>query len=358
MARGVLAAAPGAEILRAPMADGGEGFTQALVDLTGGSLHPVDVTGPAGDPVSAHIGMLGGSHIGTGVLEIASAAGLRQLPPEKRDPLRTTSYGVGELIRATLDLGAKRLLVGCGDSGVNDGGSGLAEALGVRLLNQHSQPIGRGGLALTELAEIDLSQRDPRLASIVIDVAVNWENMLLGSRGVARIYGPQKGASRAAVSQLQAGLYNLARVIREDLGIDVRTMKGAGASGGIGAGLYALIGARLFPRFEILSRFLNVDELIADADLVLTAEGTIDRQTALGKLPGEIARRAKLHGVPVVALVGSIGDGADIMHAAGIDAYFSIMTRPYSLPEAMVHAKELVAKTTEQIIRLALVKIE
>jgi glycerate kinase len=276
------------------------------------------------------------------------------VPLDQRDPLRTTSYGVGELIAAALDLRAGRLLIGCGDSGVNDGGAGLAEALGIRLLDRRGRPIGRGGRALARLAKVDMAARDPRLKRVQIDVAVNWNNTLLGRRGVARMFGPQKGASPAAIAELERGLSNLVAVIRRDLGLRVGNMPGAGASGGLGAALHAFFGARLHPRFEVLSRFLDFDGLLDRADLVLTAEGSIDRLTPIGKLPAEIARRAKLRGVPVVALVGSVGEGARATHAVGIDAYFSILNRPYSLEEAMLKAPELVAEATEQALRLAL----
>lgn len=354
MARGVEAASPNAEILRAPMVDGGEGFTETITELTGGRLHAVTTTGPVGQRLKANIGHLGGPHAGTVVMEIAAAAGLRHVPLDQRDPLRTTSYGVGELIGAALDLGADRVLIGCGDSGVNDGGAGLAQALGVRLLDWRGKPIRRGGRGLARLATVDISARDPRLDRVQIDVAVNWHNKLLGPRGVARVFGPQKGASPTAVAELEGGLTNLATVIRRQLGLSVRNMPGAGASGGLGAGLHAFVGARLYPRFEVLTRFLDFDSLLERADLVLTAEGTIDRLTPIGKLPAEIARRAKLRGVPVVALVGSVGKGARATHGIGIDAYFSILNRPYSLASAMSNAPKLVEEATEQIVRLAL----
>ena len=309
MARGVKAAVPDAEILRAPMVDGGEGFTSALVEMTGGRLHPVRVTGPVGDPVEAHIGVLGGAHAGVAVIEIAAAAGLRHVPLDQRQPLKTTSYGVGELIRETQALGVTRLLIGCGDSGVNDGGAGLAQALGIRLFDRRGRKIGPGGGALGRLAGIDLSARDPRLARLKIDVAVNWNNALLGRRGVARVFGPQKGASPAAVVKLEHGLRTLAAVIRRDLKIDVGKMAGAGASGGLGAGLHAFLGARLHPRFKVLSRFLKFDALLDRADIVLTAEGTIDRLTLLGKMPAEVARRAKQRGIPVLPLSAPLATG-------------------------------------------------
>jgi glycerate kinase len=354
MARGVKAAAPHAQILKAPMVDGGEGFTRTLTELTGGRLRPVSVTGPVGQRLRAYVGQLGGPHAGTAAIEIAAAAGLRHVPLHQRDPLRTTSYGVGELIGAALDMGPEQLLIGCGDSGVNDGGAGLAQALGVRLLDRRGKSISRGGRGLARLAAIDLSGRDARLDRTRIDVAVNWKNMLLGRRGVARTFGPQKGASPAAIAELDGGLANLVRVIRRDLGLHVHNKPGAGASGGLGAGLHAFLGARLYPRFEVLSRFLDFDGLLASADLVLTAEGSIDRLTPIGKLPTEIARRAKLRGVPVVALVGSVGPGARATHAIGIDAYLSILNRPCSLAEAMSNAADLVTQATEQAIRLAL----
>lgn len=356
MAEGVRRAVPDAEILCAPMADGGEGFTQTLVELTGGRLRPVQVSGPLGQPLVAHLGLLGGLHEGTIAIEIAAAAGLRHVPIAQRNPLDTTSYGVGELIGKALDLGVQRLLIGCGDSGVNDGGSGLAQALGIRMSDHQGQAIGHGCKALAGLAHIDLSGRDPRLKNVHIDVAVNWENLLLGPCGVSQTFGPQKGASPDDIKKLESGLANLAAVILSDLKIDVRPMQGAGASGGLGAGLHAFLNARLCPRFAILSRFFDFDALLDEADLVLTAEGSIDGLSTFGKLPAEIARRAKKAGVPVVAIVGSIGDGAEKMHDVGINAYFSIIDRPCSMNDAMSRAPQMVAHTVEQVVRLSLLK--
>lgn len=354
MATGVRAAAPAAEILTAPMVDGGEGFTRALVGLTGGTLHPALVSGPVGQPLEASVGLLGGRHAGTAVIEIAAAAGLRHVPKAARDPLRTTSWGVGELIRAALDLGRPRLLIGCGDSGVNDGGAGLAQALGVRLADRRGRAIGRGGGALSRLASVDVAGRDPRLARTRIEVAVNWNNRLLGPAGVARVFGPQKGASPAAIVRMEHGLETLARVVAADLGIDVAALSGAGASGGLGAGLHAFLGARLRPRIRVLTRFLDLDGLLDRADLVLTAEGAIDQLTPIGKLPAEIGRRARARGVPVIALVGSIGSGAALTRRVGIGAYVSVLNRPCSLEEAMVQAPALVAEAAEQVMRIVL----
>ncbi len=346
MARGVAAAAPHAEILRAPMVDGGEDFTRTLVALTDGTTKSVKVSGPVGQKLTAKIGLLGGAHQGVAAIEIAAAGGLRHVPPNKRDPRKTTSFGVGEMVRHALDLGAERLLIGCGDSGVSDGGMGLVEALGARALDRRGRKIGRGGGALRRLATVDVSGLDPRLKHTRIEVAVNWKNVLLGPRGVARVYGPQKGASPKAVAALEEGLETLASVMG--------TMPGGGASGGLGAGLHAFLGAKLVPRFTFASRFVHFEDLLTRSDVVLTAEGRIDRNSAAGKMPSEIARRAKRHGVPAIAIVGTIGDGADANLKAGLDAYFTIAEGPSSLKEEMKNAPRLVESTTEQVLRLFL----
>lgn len=337
------------------MVDGGEGFTETLVALTRGRLHRVTVTGPVGLPVEAHFGFLGGGGRRVAVLEMASAAGLRLVPAGARDPLHTTSRGVGELIRAALDAGAQRILLGCGDSGINDGGAGMAQALGIRLLDQDGAEIGYGGGALVGLRRINLAGRDPRLDRVRIDVALNWHNQLLGPRGVSRVFGPQKGATPAAVAALEQALETYAAVVRRDLGIELRDMPGSGASGGLGAGLHALLGAKLHPRYDIVMRYIDVDALLRRADLVLTAEGSLDGQTPFGKVPSEIARRAKRYGLPVIALAGTVGPGAHLNLATGIDAYFSILTRPCSLAEALAEAPRLVADAAEQALRMVLV---
>jgi glycerate kinase len=354
MAAGVTAAAPGATILRAPMADGGEGFTETLVELTGGSLRRVAVTGPVGREVEAFVGLLGGEGPRTAVIEMAAAAGLRLVPRDMRDPTATTSYGVGELIRAALDLGAERILVGCGDSGINDGGAGMAQALGVRLLDAAGEEIGRGGGALGRLARIDMSGRDPRLDRVRIDVAVNWLNALLGLRGVARVFGPQKGATPQQVDALEAGLEAFAAVVRNDLGIELDGMAGAGASGGLGAGLHAFAGATLHPRFDVIGRYMDIDALLAGADLVITAEGRLDGQTPFGKAPAEIGRRARRFGVPVIALAGALGQGAEGALAAGVGAYFSIQSQSCTLDAAIADSPRLLRQAAEQVTRLFL----
>lgn len=352
---GVLRVLPDAEVLKAPMVDGGEGFTKALTSATDGVVREVAVTGPMGEPVESFYGFLGGEGPETAVLEMAAAAGLTLVPRDVRDPSGTTTYGVGELIRAALDEGAERLLVGCGDSGTTDGGAGMAQALGVRLLDEEGEEIGRGGIELARLRSIDLSGRDPRLDGVKIDVACNWHNVLCGERGVARVFGPQKGATPEQVERLAGALDNYADVIEKDLGVDVREAPGCGASGGLGAGLSALLGATLHPRYDIVSRYLDVEALMDGADLVFTAEGGIDFQTPRGKIPAEIASRAKKYGVPVVAIVGTVGKGAQINHEHGIDAYLSILQEPCTLEEAIENAGELVAVCAEDVTRLVMI---
>ncbi len=355
IAAGVRNAYTPAEIVELPLVDGGEGFSATLVNVTGGKLHRLQVTGPIGEPVDSHFGILGGSgEARTAVLEMAAAAGLRLVPKQKRDPLHTTTYGVGELIKAVLDAGAQRILIGCGDSGTNDGGAGAAEALGVKLLKADGSPIGRGGAALAEIDRIDLSGRDERLNHVTIDVACNIHNILCGASGVARVFGPQKGASPEAVKQLERALERYAEVIENDTGADVREMPGGGASGGMGAGLHALLGARLHSRYDIIFKYFKLDEALQRADLVLTAEGGINFQTPRGKVPAEVARRAKKYGLPVVAIAGSIGERAEINYQHGIDAMFSILAEPCTLEEALGNSGALLERSAENVMRALL----
>lgn len=353
--RGVLRAMPGASVVRAPLVDGGEGFCEALVGATGGTLHRLAVTGPVGESVAAHFGFLGGAERRTAVVEMAAAAGLSLVPRDRRDPGATTSRGVGELIRAALDAGAERILLGCGDSGVNDAGAGMAAALGVRFLDADGRDLESGGAALGRLARIDLAGLDPRLARVRIDAAVNWHNLLTGPKGVARVFGPQKGASPEQVELLATAMDRVAGCIGTATGIDVALAPGAGASGGIGASVMGLLGGALHPRYDIVMRYLDLDRLIAAADLVITAEGSLDGQTPYGKVPAEVARRAKRHGLPVVALAGTIGKGVTLNFDCGIDAFASILKRPCTLDEAIGKAEALLVDAAEDAMRMVAV---
>ena len=354
IAAGVHKASPQAKVIELPLVDGGEGFTTALVEVTGGKLHPVVVTGPVGQPVRAYVGVLGGSGPRTAVIEMAAAAGLRLVPRDQRNPLTTTTYGVGELIRAALDMNVERILLGCGDSGTNDGGAGMAQALGVRLLDADNLPIGWGGAELRRLVQIDTSRRDPRLAHVRIDVACNIHNLLCGPRGVARIFGPQKGAAPAVVEELAQALDNYAGVIEQDFGYSVRLMPGGGASGGLGAGLHALLGAHLHPRYDIVMQYYDIDRILSQADLVITAEGGIDYQTPFGKIPGEVARRARPYNIPVIVLAGTIGQGASDNYAHGVTAFTSVLPRPCTLDEAISKAAEFTAVCAENVMQMVL----
>ncbi|MCQ1835114.1 glycerate kinase family protein [Neorhizobium galegae] len=352
---GVLRAFPGATVLKAPMVDGGEGFTKALIKATRGTLHHLTVTGPVNNPVEAHFGFLGGDSEPTAVIEMAAAAGLGLVPRDQRNPCLTTSYGVGELVRAALDRGAHHILLGCGDSGINDGGAGMAEALGIRLLDVSGEALPRGGAALTRLAAIDVSGRDQRLGRVRIDAAVNWHNVLLGERGVARIFGPQKGATPEQVELLAAAMETYAGAIQSSTGFDVGLVPGSGASGGLGAAVLGLLGGRLHPRYDIVMQYLELDRFIRQADLVITAEGSLDGQTPFGKVPAEVAARAKSAGVPVIALAGTIGKGVRLNFEHGIDAFASILSRPCSLEDAISFAPKLLARAAEDAARMVVV---
>ncbi|MEW2355820.1 glycerate kinase [Spirillospora sp. NPDC029432] len=358
IARGARRVVPDAAIDPLPLVDGGEGSAAALARTTGGRIVPAVTTGPAGRPVGSHFAIMGGPGPRTAVVEMAATAGLRLVPRDERDPGRTTTAGVGELIAAALDAGAERILVGCGDSGTSDGGAGALRALGARLLDARGNDLPPGGAALTGLDRIDPSGLDPRLRRTELLVACNPCNVLCGPEGVARVYGPQKGATPEQVDVLDRALSRWADVLERDLrvpgGVDVRTGPGTGASGGLGAGLAAAVGARLLPRFEVLLAHVDLDGLLSRADLVITAEGAIDRQTSRGKIPSEVARRAKRYGKPVLALAGTIGPDADRVYGSGIDAFAGILPAPVDLAEAMSRGEEFLADGAERALRMVL----
>lgn len=357
IAAGVIRAMPDARVLKAPMVDGGEGFTEALVNATGGTMHTIKVIGPVGQTVDSFYGFLGNTRRRTAVIEMAAAAGLRLVPRDRRNPTLTTSYGVGQLICAALNSGAQRILMGCGDSGINDGGAGMVQALGARLLDANGNELEYGGAALQRLHRIDLSGLHPRLKEVQLDAAVNWHNVLLGERGVARVFGPQKGATPEQVELLDAAMENYAARILETTGIEIGNAPGSGASGGLGAGFAAILGGTLHPRYDIVMQYLELDSLIDMADLVITAEGSLDGQTPFGKIPAEVARRAKLRGVPVVALAGTIGKGVTSNFDHGIDAFASILKKPCSLEEAIENAGKWLTRATDDAMRMVSVGI-
>lgn len=353
--RGVRAASPDFEIRCLPLVDGGEGFAEGMAVATGGKIHGVEVTGPVGEQVKAVLGELGNATTPTFAVEMAQAAGLRLVPRDLRNPMRTTTRGVGELIKTALDHGARRIVVGCGDSGTSDGGAGMAQALGCRLLDERDEPIAPGAEGLLTLASIDCSDRDPRLDEVEIEAALNITVMLCGERGVARVFGPQKGADEAMIESMERALENYASVIARDCRVDVANLPGGGASGGLGAGLAALAGARLKSRYDVILPHFDLDRHLDWADLVFTAEGGIDLQTPRGKIPVEVARRAKLRSLPVIALAGQVDARARIVYEHGIDAYFSTTVRPETMEAAMAEAEDTLALAAENVMRAIVV---
>jgi len=350
MARGVLAVFPGAEVLKVPIADGGEGTVPALLGATGGQARRTVVRGPLGEPVEAGWGVLGDGR--TAVIEMAAASGLPLVPVGQRDPRLTSTFGTGQLVKAALDEGLRRLVIGIGGSATNDGGTGLASALGARFLDAAGRDLPEGGAALARLDRIELEGLDSRLAGAEVLVACDVDNPLTGPRGASAVYGPQKGATPEMVALLDAALATYAGVARAATGRDVASLPGAGAAGGLGAGLLFFTPARLRPGVEVVLEATGFDRLVRGATLVITGEGRTDAQTAMGKAPVGVAAVARRHGVPVVCLSGGLGDGADEVLAHGIDALAAVVPRPMSLEEAMAGGEALVEAAAVRACRL------
>ena len=350
MAAGARSAAPEAEVVELPVGDGGEGTLEALVAGTGGTFESHRVEGPLGDPVAARLGLLGDSE--TVFVEMAEASGLSRLPPERRDPLRASTFGTGQLLRAAVGTGRRRVLIGIGGSATNDGGAGALEALGVRLLDASGAPLPRGGAALARLAEIDLTGfRPPDGVDLV--VACDVTNPLLGPEGASAIYGPQKGASESDIRLLDAALAHYAATAASKLGKDWQDAPGAGAAGGLGFALLAFLGARLERGVRLVLDALRFERHLANADLVLTGEGRIDRQTlTYGKTLTGIGAAAGGAGVPVIALAGSLGEDLGDYRAVGLSGVAAIVPRPMSLDEAMRQAPELVEAAAGRAVEI------
>lgn len=338
---------PHAEYVKVPVADGGEGTVEAMVAATQGHIVQVSVTGPLGEPVEAFYGLSGDMRCA--YIEMAAASGLESVPPTRRNPLLTTSWGTGELIRHALDAGVSQIIIGIGGSATNDGGAGMAQALGAKLLTAGQQQIAPGGGALETLARIDLSELDPRLADCRIDVACDVTNPLTGPQGASAVFGPQKGATAAMIERLDHGLQHFAQTIARDLDIDVLSLEGGGAAGGMGAALYAFCGANLRPGIEIVTDALGLAELVADADLVITGEGRIDSQTIHGKVPVGVAKVAKRFNVPVIGIAGSLTADVGVVHQHGLDAVFSVLYTVCTLEEALANAAANVRMTARNV---------
>ncbi|CAI1012239.1 glycerate kinase [Serratia liquefaciens] len=345
---------PQVQYVKLPMADGGEGTVDSMVAATGGEIVRVAVTGPLGQPVQAFYGLLGEGE--TAVIEMAAASGLHLAPKAQRDPRMTTSYGTGELIQAALDRGVKTIILGIGGSATNDGGAGMMQALGARLLDDNRQALPPGGAALAQLAYIDLSRMDPRLQQVSITAACDVDNPLCGANGASAVFGPQKGATPEMVTQLDAALCHYGTLLEQATGREVINAPGAGAAGGMGAALLGMLNARLRPGIEIVIETLQLEEALRDADLVITGEGRLDSQSIHGKTPIGVARVAKRFGLPVIGIAGSLSKDYQVVHQHGIDAAFSVLDRVVSLEEALAEAAdnlEVTARNVAAVWRLA-----
>lgn len=338
---------PDADYVKLPVADGGEGTVEAMVAATAGRIVDVEVMGPLGEPTQAFYGLSGDAR--SAFIEMAAASGLEQVPPHRRDPLKTTSWGTGELIRHALDAGVEHIIIGLGGSATNDGGAGMVQALGAKLLNARHADIAQGGAALETLDRIDISQLDPRLAGCRIEVACDVTNPLTGKQGASAVFGPQKGATPEMIVRLDRALEHYAQLIARDLDVDVSTLAGGGAAGGMGAALYAFCGAQLRRGIEIVTDALHLDACVADADLVITGEGRIDSQTIHGKVPVGVANVAKRYNKPVVAIAGSLTADVGVVHEHGLDAVFSVIYCICTLDDALKNAEDNVRMTARNV---------
>ena len=353
--KGILQVFPEAECLKVPMADGGEGTVQSLVDATNGRIEHKTVVGPLGNPVNAHYGFLGEGN--TAVIEMAEASGLPLVPKDKRNPLATTTYGTGELIAAALDAGVKKIIIGIGGSSTNDGGAGMAQALGAKLIDHQGNPISShasGGI-LNTIAQIDISGLDPRIKKTEILVACDVDNPLCGDRGASAVFGPQKGASPAMVNTLDANLEHFANVINSQLGKDVKEIPGAGAAGGLGAGLVAFCDATMQSGVDIVIDATKLELALEGATLAITGEGKVDFQTAFGKTPSGVAKTAKKTNIPVIAIGGALADDARGVFEHGIDGLESAAAKDMSLEDAIRNSRTHLQYAGERVARMLLI---
>ncbi|MEA3548889.1 MAG: glycerate kinase [Thermodesulfobacteriota bacterium] len=349
MEAGIRRILPDAEVVQVPVADGGDGLVDVAVEALNGEMRSLKVTGPRNSPVEANFCYVKSMDLVT--VEMALASGLALLPDDMHDPTLTSTFGTGELIKAGLDLGVSRINVGIGGSATNDGGMGMAQALGVRFLDKDGRELPGIGGSLASIVKIDLSGLDPRIKETTFEAVCDVDNPLYGPKGAAFVYGPQKGATPDQVKELDKGLKNLAGLIHKDLGMDVANMPGAGAAGGLGGGLHAFLGAKLCKGIDLIFDLVGLPEKLAGADLALTGEGQIDFQTVFGKAPGGVGAAARAQGIPCFAIAGSIGKELGDLHESGINAVFSLCPGPMTLEESMKLSKENVTRVTEQAIR-------
>ncbi|MFB5268255.1 glycerate kinase [Paenibacillus enshidis] len=349
MERGIKKANSRIACVQVPMADGGEGTMQSLIDATSGKKYTARVTGPLGREVEASYGISGDG--ATGVIEMASASGIHLVRPEERNPLITTTYGTGQLIKTCLDHGVKKLLIGIGGSVTNDGGAGVVQALGGRLLDCNGSELGYGGGELGRLARIDLTNFDQRLQEVTVEVACDVSNPLCGPQGASAVFGPQKGATPEMVGILDSNLRNYANVIKAELHQDIADVPGAGAAGGLGAGLMVFLNGSLKKGIDIVIEYTGLEAKIKNADMVWTGEGSLDSQTRYGKTPYGVAAIAKKYDKPVVAFAGRVGEDIEVLYEK-IDALFGIMQGVSSLEEALAQGQRNLERASENAVRL------
>ncbi|MCS3838988.1 glycerate kinase [Pseudomonas sp. JAI111] len=341
---------PDAQLIKCPMADGGEGTVESILAACEGQLRRSTVRGPLGVAVDAAWGWLPQSH--TAIIEMAEASGLQLVAPGKRDACTSSTFGTGELIRAAMDAGAQRVILAIGGSATNDGGAGAMQALGVKLLDAQGQTLAPGGLALAQLAHIDLSEIDPRLTKVRFDIAADVNNPLCGPHGASAIFGPQKGASPEQVQQLDAALGHFARLCAQALGKDVKDEPGSGAAGGLGFAAKAFLNAQFKAGVEVVAELVGLAEAVKGADLVITGEGRFDAQTLRGKTPFGVARIAREQGVPVIVIAGTLGEGYQDLYEHGIDAAFALASGPMTLEQACAEAPRLLRDRASDIARV------
>lgn len=350
MEKGIKKADSAAEVIKVPMADGGEGTVNSLVDATHGQRVIVEVTGPLGNKISAYYGILGNGT--TAVIEMAKASGLEIVEKKKRNPMITTTFGTGELIRDALDHNVKEIIIGLGGSSTNDGGSGMAQTLGAKLLDQNNHQIPFGGGNLDKLDKIDISNLDSRLQDVKIILASDVTNPLIGKEGASRVFGLQKGATPEMVEKLENNLQHYAKIVKRDLNKDVASVSGAGAAGGLGAGLMAFTTCEMRQGVDLAIEVTKLEEKIRDTDYVFTGEGGTDFQTKFGKTPYGVAKLGKKYHKPVISLAGYLGEGIDSLYSEGFTAIFGIIPGACDLSTALKNGPSNVARTTENIVRL------
>lgn len=346
---GIMKAAPSCEIVKICVADGGEGTVESIMQTSGGVWKHIDVTGPMGERVNAKFGLLDND---VAVMEMSSASGLTLINPDSRNPMKATTYGTGELIKAALDLNVKKIIIGIGGSATNDGGAGMAQALGASFTDSDGNELKFGAEGLEKLSSIDISALDARLANVEIIAACDVNNPLYGQNGASHVYGPQKGADPQMVAVLDNNLKKLSDAVKKLFRKDYSSMPGAGAAGGLGFALAAFCKAKIKSGIEVILDAVGIDDLLKDCDLVITGEGRMDEQSAYGKAPAGIAARAKKYDIPVLAIVGSIGEGANAVYECGIDSIMSSARGAITVEESMKNSAQLTEDAAERAIKM------